>query len=460
MSSDLLTTQSFPVFRALGEPRKSLIEKFLSIFADVRAGEGATVLLLILNGFLLMASYYLLKVTRDAILLSRHDAQVKSYSAAAQAALLLIAVPLYGKFASRVNRNQLLTWVTLFFASHAAIFYVLGPHHDIGIAFYIWVGVLNMLLVAQFWGFANDVYKEAQGKRLFPVIGAGTAIGSAMGAYTASQLYDRKILDAYQILVVGALALAATVPLTRLVHARESRRNLEQKRSAAVEPLGREGGFQLVCHDRYLLLIAVMVLLLNLVNTTGGYLLDIFIKNEAVRVCGAGDNALAARTAFIGGFSGTILTWANLLVVVIQMFVVSRVFLYLGVRGALFVLPALALGSYGLIAAAPVLSLVRTVKIAENATDYSLSNTARAALFLPTSREAKYKAKVAIDSFFARFGDMIHAAVVFVGLRLALTPAGFATVNVAFVCVWLVVVVLIAREHKRRSEPTALAATA
>jgi len=33
-------------------------------------------------------------------------------------------------------------------------------------------------------------------------------------------------------------------------------------------------------------------------------------------------------------------------------------------------------------------------------------------------------------------------------------------VNVGFICLWLIVVALIAREHKRRSEPTAIAAAA
>ena len=78
-----------------------------------------------------------------------------------------------------------------------------------------------------------------------------------------------------------------------------------------------------------------------------------------------------------------------------------------------------------------------------------MQNTTRHALFLPTSREAKYKAKQAIDSFFVRAGDMLQAAVVFVGTMFALGTSGYALVNLALVVVWLLLAVGIAREHKR-----------
>ena len=88
-------------------------------------------------------------------------------------------------------------------------------------------------------------------------------------------------------------------------------------------------------------------------------------------------------------------------------------------RGALFILPFIALGGYTMIALLPMLAVVRMAKILENSTDYSIQNTTRHALFLPTSREAKYKAKQAIDSFFWRAGDLLQAGVVFVGTMLA-----------------------------------------
>jgi len=142
-------------------------------------------------------------------------------------------------------------------------------------------------------------------------------------------------------------------------------------------------------------------------------------------------------------------TWVNLVSLFLQAFVVSRIFKYAGVRTALFILPAIALAGNALIALLPIFTVVRWAKILENSADYSIQNTTRHALFLPTSREAKYKAKQAIDSFFVRAGDMLQAAVVFVGTMLAFSVRGFALVNVLLVVVWIALAVAIAREHRR-----------
>jgi AAA family ATP:ADP antiporter len=205
----------------------------------------------------------------------------------------------------------------------------------------------------------------------------------------------------------------------------------------AEQPLSRVGGFQLVASDRYLRLIAVLVLVFSLVNTLGGFILNSMITAEA-----GGDRAL------IGRMAGQIQTWVNFVSFLLQAFVVSRIFKYAGVRTALFILPAIALGGNLLIALLPIFTVVRVAKILENSVDYSIQNTTRHALFLPTSREAKYKAKQAIDSFFVRAGDMLQAAVVFLGTMLAFGIRGYALVNVALVIVWIGLAVAIAREHR------------
>src|SRR5689334_18826010 len=99
----------------------------------------------------------------------------------------------------------------------------------------------------------------------------------------------------------------------------------------------------------------------------------------------------------------------------------------------------------------PVLALVRVAKTLENGTDYSIQNTARHALFLPTTREEKYKAKAAIDSFFWRAGDLVAALVVFLGARFGFGIGNYAAINMALAVVWIAVVVVITREHKALS---------
>ena len=135
-----------------------------------------------LTMFLVLAGYYLLKTARELFILSEGGAEVKSYSSAGQALLLLVIVPAYGAFASRVNRMQLIQWVTLFFAANLVLFVLaLSAGLRIGVVFFIWLGIFNVMVIAQFWAFANDLYTEEQGKRLFPLIGVGSSLGRLGG---------------------------------------------------------------------------------------------------------------------------------------------------------------------------------------------------------------------------------------------------------------------------------------
>jgi AAA family ATP:ADP antiporter len=435
--------------------RKSWLERALSLVTDVRAGEGVSALLLAANVFYLLAFYSVLKVIRDALILSEAGAAVASYSAAGQAVLLLLFVPLYGAFASRVNRVSLISGVTLFFASHLLIFYALGAAGvRVGVAFYLWIGVFNMVAVAQFWAFANDVYNPERGKRLLPLVGVGASLGALAGS--AVTAFAFAAAGPYNLMLIAAAGLLVPVVLTVIVHRREKRGPVAFGPMASAfsgtdahdEPIGKRGGFELVLKDRYLFLIAMLVLALNLVNTLGNFILNTMITEEAARRVAAG--GIDARAA-IGTLAGTIQTWVNLVSLLVQAFVVSRVFKYVGVRGALFVLPLIALLGYSAIAVLPLFAIVRFTKIFENSTDYSLNNTTRHALFLPTSREAKYKAKQAIDSFFVRTGDLLSAAVVFIGTTLAFGVRHYALLNVAVAGVWILIAVAIAREHRRLS---------
>ncbi len=445
---------------------RGLLERFLSLFGDVRGGEGLGAALLALNAFLLLFAYYLLKPIREGLIVGGVGPEIKSYTAALQALLLLFLIPAYGRFSSRVNRIRLITWVTLFFISNLAVFYMLGKTTalDLGIPFFVWVGIFNVMLIAQFWAFANDIYSPEQGRRLFALVAIGATTGGIFGPWVAKPLI--KVLGLYGPMPIAAVVLGVCIVISRLVHARAGAahgvRGQEVDRKA---PLGKEGGFQLIWRQRYLLLIAFLILLLNAVNTTGEYILS-----KTVR--GAADQALAAAPTadpreftqqFVGLFYADYQFWVNVVAALTQVILVSRIMTRFGVRPALFVLPLIALGGYGLIATAPLLGIihvVKAVKIAENATDYSLNNTVRHALFLPTSREAKYKAKAAIDSFFWRMGDLVSAGLVFVGSRLHLDAKAFAGVNFAFTLLWLWIVMRVAREHRRLAGETEKAAAA
>jgi AAA family ATP:ADP antiporter len=418
---------------------KTNLDRVLSIFAPVEAGEGLIALLLTMNLFLLMTAYYIIKPVRESLILGSVGPEVKSYAGAAGALVFLFLVPIYGRVASRLNRIRLINGVTAFFASNLVIFYVLSRlGGTFGVLFFLWAGLFNLMLVAQFWSFTNDVYTQEQGKRLFAIIGIGSSFGAILGAEAAGHLFTA--IGAYPMLLVAAGLLVICMFLTSCIHRRTS--NCGGSRSSDA-PLKSEGGFQLVFKERYLLLIALLILLSNIVNTTGEFILGKSVLDHANAAAVISGNAAAIRQEYIGRFYADFYFWVNLVGAGLQMFAVSRMMKYVGVRATLFFVPMIALGSYTLLSFAPLLGFIRAVKIAENGTDYSIENTARQALFLPTSREAKYQGKTAIDSFFWRAGDALSALVVFVGTSLAFDVRGFARTNAILAGAWMCVAAFI-----------------
>ncbi len=311
----------------------------------------------------------------------------------------------------------------------------------IGIPFFLWLGIFNLMVIAQFWAFAADIYTQEQGKRIFPLVGVGSSLGAWVGSMRAGQLVQNH--GAMRLLLGGAALLVVCVVLVVLINrvaARDrTRATASHEPVKADEPIVGDGGFTLIRKDRYLMLIAALMVVLNIVNTSGEYLFGRYVVEQANLQFSDPD----ARQRFIGETYSHLFSTVNLLGFLLQMFVVSRVFKFLGVGRSLFIHPMVALTGYLLMMRTPSVQLMSALKIADNSIDYSLGNTTKQALWLPTSREAKYKAKQAVDSFFVRMGDVIQAGVVFAGERLAMAVPAFASVNVALSAVWLGVVVLL-----------------
>ena len=145
--------------------------------------------------------------------------------------------------------------------------------------------------------------------------------------------------------------------------------------------------------------------------------------------------------------------WVTLVGLCIQLFLVSRIFRVVGMRGALLIHPIIVAIGYGVLALGPLLggfipifTLIRWIKIAENSVDYSLMNTTRQALFLPVDRDSKYDGKTAIDTFFLRFGDLIQALALYVGLNhLHWEASQFALLNLVLALAWIALAVAIGR---------------
>lgn len=443
-------------------PRSGL-DRALGVLTQVRPGEAPTALLLTLAVFLLLTAYYVIKPVREGLILElKSGAEYKSYMGGAVAVALLVLVPAYAAFAKRVAPNRLVVGVTLFFASHLLLFYFGSSlslvRQYLGLVFYVWVGVFNMMLVAQFWAFANDVYTEEQGKRLFPLVGVGASVGAAAGSQTAAWLAQP--LGRYPLLLVSAGLLVVSAALVQLVHRRESHPGHRAAAPAQGGPrapaqqkaASSEGAFALVARTPYLRSLAAFSLLFTIVNSNGEYLLAKLFKSAAAQAVAQGELSPDLLGDYLTAAFGSFYFYVNVLGVLLQALVVSRLVRYGGLRVAFLVLPVVALLGSVALAALPVLAVLKVTKTAENAADYSINNTVRNMLWLPTTREMKYVAKQAVDTFFVRMGDVSSALLVALGAQaLSLTVRGFALINVALVLGWLALAWVILRQNRELS---------
>ena len=456
--------------------------KVLRLFADIRPGEASKALLLATNIFLLLLAYYILKPLRESLLLVDKDSPViKSALGGAQAVLFVFVIKAFSRLASKVPRHTLITWTTSFFISNLVIFFFLHiggmAVKPMGIIFFVWVGIFNYFVIAQFWGFANDLYSDETGKRTFPLV----ALGATLGGLVATLPFMKKLGDLlganweFKLMLIAGIVLALCIVLARTIHRRDVRQaradrekglaGAATKAKVQEQPLKAGGGFRLIIKSRYLLLIALMIGLYNFINATGEFIISQVTVNQAIASNApsqAGTSAAQvpenttglprqteSKHIYSAFMDYQLLT--NIIALVIQLLFVSRIFKWIGVSGALLFLPLIALGGYTLISFGAVLVLVRWVKALENGTDYSLQNTTKAALFLVTTREEKYKAKAAIDTFFVRGGDTISALAVIAGTQLmGLRIERYALLNVAVVAALLFICWRIIRAYRRR----------
>ncbi len=429
--------------------QRSGFERLLALFTSVRAGEGRCVAILSLQAFLLMVAYYLIRPVREALILTHGGAELRSYAVGVQALLLILIIPLYGALVRHADPGRMYQRVHAFFIACLLIFFALGQAgFRFGFVFFVWASIFGVVAVTQFWAFATDLFNTGSGQRLFGIIAIGVSAGAWAGARIAAAGFEA--FGPYGLMLASAFVLLAVIGLCP--HARAAvpvAARCQQGSGASTAATGGAarwlGGFMLIGRSRYLVGIAALVVLLNWITSTGDYVLSSWLVDVARR------EAPGSPDVFIGRFMGNYCATITMVAFLVQLLLVSRVILLAGLARALMVTPVAFVAGYLLIGVVPVFMLLQSVLIVQRGLDYSLLNTARNALLLPASREVKYQAKTAIDTFFYRAGDLLSTLSVFIGIRL------FAEGRMQFL--WMILVLsatmalvawLVGREYSRR----------
>jgi ATP:ADP antiporter, AAA family len=410
--------------------------------AAVEPYEVRAVVLSMLYFFFLFGSYSVVKPVRDAMGTVYGVAHLQELFTATFIASFVFA-PLYSGLASRLKLSTFLPWVYGFVAVTILLFYALfvsGKYQDHWIAagFYVWVSTFNMLIISVFWTFMADIFSRTQAKRLFGFVAAGGTIGGIVGPAIATFLATR--VGNSNLLLISSAGFGVTAVLVRMLAA-EKRKLLAEGVEAQPTSLEHRlkgnpfDGFRLLLRSRYLLLLAVFLLLMTWISTIVYFQLGDLITK-----------AFASREARTQAYATIDLT-VNSFAVLIQLFGTGRIIARFGVNMGLLLNPIIMVVAFLAIAFSPVLLVLGGVQIVRRVAEYAVARPTREMLFTVVDQESRYKAKNVIDTVVYRFGDFssawVSAAILPYGL------AGLAIFGAIVSAIWFPVAYLLGKGYER-----------
>ena len=431
---------------------------FKAIF-DIRRAELPLALLMFSYFFLVITSFWILKPIKKTLFIQFYD-QVGFHLLAwhmsgPQAELLakvlnmvvaFVAVTVFTWLARRYHRQQLsLIFTGFFLVSYVVYSFIIRSPEELTVwTFYLFGDLFSTLMVATFFAFLNDSVDPDAAKRLYGLVGLGGVAGGVFGTTTVRVLIAK-------ITVAGWLWICFGLGLLITGVAFAAGRIVEKSPPPEPEPGGPEPeeqvkgspaleGARLVFRSPYLLSIVGIVGLYEIVSTVMDFQ---FTSTVAHYLSGPA----------IGKQFATVFAVTNIVSMLVQLFLTSLVMSRLGVGVALLVLPLAALaGSTGFMAL-PVLWMGSALNTLDNGFSYSINQSAKESLYVPTTRDEKYKAKAFIDMFVQRLAKgiavglslLVSALVGFSGIRyLSLTV-------VVLLVFWILVVRYAGSEFKRRT---------
>jgi AAA family ATP:ADP antiporter len=391
--------------------------------------------------FLLMTSYFILRPLRDTMGTIYGVAHLQELFTGTFL-LSLIVAPVFAGLASRIRLASFLPWVYGFIAITLIVFYILfravANDRWIAAAFYVWVSSFNLLTISVFWSLMADIFSSGQAKRLFGFIAAGGTVGTICAP--AFTIVFVRALGTNNLLLISAAGFAITGFLVRLMEAEKRRlaaMDQDAQRTSLDHRLGGNpfDGFTLLFKSRYLLMIALFLLLMTWISTVIYFQLgDLISKNFVSRV---------ARTEAYASIDLA----TNSLAVLIQLFGTGRFIRRFGVTTGLLLNPVIMVVAFLAVIFSPVLIVLASIQVVRRFAEYAIAKPSRDMLFTAVDQQAKYKAKNVIDTVVYRFGDVtaswLSAAVLPFGV------AGLAVFGVAIAVAWFPIAYLLGRSFER-----------
>jgi AAA family ATP:ADP antiporter len=391
-------------------------------FLDIRREELPLSLLMFSYFFLVITSFWILKPLKKTLFIGFYrDSGFDLFSwhlSASQAELLakvlnmvvaIFAVTVFTWLSRRFRRQQLTYLFSAFFMISFLLYsFSIAAAGSLTVwSFYLFGDLFSTLMVATFFAFLNDSVTPDKAKRLYGLVGLGGVFGGAFGSLVVRIWIEQLSMTEWLWIAcaVGAVIVTVAMFAGRLVEKDPPRVDTQPEENFPEKSRGNPAfeGAKLVFRSSYLMAIVGIVGCYEIVSTV----MDFQFTSTVVHYVSKED---------IGQHFSTVFTITNFVSMFVQLFLTSFVMTRFGIARALLVLPAaIILGSVGFLVL-PILWVGSSLNTADNGFSYSINQSAKEALYVPTSRDEKYKAKAFIDMFVQRFAKALA-----VGVSLTIT---------------------------------------
>lgn len=411
---------------------------------DLRSGEALGAFLLFFCFFLFVTFQYATKSVRQSTFISALGAEKLPYVYLLVALLSYPILRVYSRYADRISRQGLIATTCGAIGGSMVLFWWLFqlPGSWVAVAFYVWLSIVFVLTVSQFWSLANHVFDPRQAKRLFGFIGAGGLLGGVAGGQVAR--IATELVGTRYALLVGAAIILLAVGLILWVGRLYPTRDEPARSTADVAKLEKaRGGLEIILRSRHLKLVSAVMILTVMVAQVVDMQFNWAVQEATTE--------LDQRTSFFGNFYSVMGISAFLF----QLLFTARLHRVVGVGVSMRVTPVtIALGTVALLLAAAampevLLAAALTLKIGENGLRYSLEQSTRELLFLPVPTRARIKAKAFIDVFVQRGARGLAALLLLPVTFGVITVAGAGWLSLVLIAIWLGVTVAAYREYVR-----------
>jgi len=434
------------ILKAEGSPAGGALHGVLRRAVDVRPQEVRAMLMAFVYFFLVLSSWFVLRPMRDAVGAAAGTSKLRWLFAGTLTAML-VCNPLFSALVARFPVRRFIGITYRFFIANLLAFYVLmrvvapteGSSGDlwIGRAFFVWTSVFDLFVVSVFWGFMADHFRSEQAKRLFGFIAVGGTLGSVTGS--AATVALAKQIGTVNLLLVSAVLLELAVLMVRRFPSGEHAAATAQERARHdAVPIGGTiwAGLTHVARSPYLSGIGLFQVFVTLGAT--------FLYFEQSELVGKFYADRAARTTVLAQLELSV----QVLTLVTQVFFTGRIIRWIGLAGALALLPLISMLGFGALGTVPVFATVAAFAVVRRAGNFALNNPAMEILFTVVPREDKYKAKSFIETFVYRAGDQIGAQA-YAGMAAGMGFSAIAFLGVPMSAAWLALGLWLGRRQAR-----------